>query len=108
MVRELIGDFVDTLVPPGDGVVLKYRFSRDAKVYKLYHYVSSICDVAVLNSGTQVFPVGGKLRVYNVFLVIDLPEPLEFNSGEELQIYYSNTSGGNVRVVAGFTGCYKT
>jgi len=104
--RSLIGDFVDKIVPPGTDVALRYIFRRNGKVYKLYHYVSSLCDVTVYNSGTPVFPMDGKLRVYNVFMVIDLPEPLEFKAGEELQIYYENNSGGNVRVVAGFTGKY--
>jgi len=104
--RIVVGDFIDTLVPPGTGVVLRYRFRRDGKVFKLYHYVSSICDVVVMNSGTQVFPVDGKVRIYNALVVFDLPEPLEFKAGEELQIYYENMSGGNVRIVSGFTGTY--
>jgi hypothetical protein len=106
MARSLLGDFVDTIVPSGNGVVLRYTFRKKGKVHKIYHYVSSICDVTVLNSGTQVFPVEGKIRAYNIFLVLDLPEPLEFNSGEELQIRYENSSGGNVRIVSGFTGAY--
>jgi len=107
MAKAVIGDFADTLVPPGSGYVLKYTFRRNGKVHKIYHYVSSICNVTVLNSGTPVFPLEGKVRVYNVFIVFDLPEPIEFKAGEELQFFYENTSGGNVRVVAGFTGTYE-
>ena len=106
MTREIVGDFIDTIVSDRNGYVLKYRFDRDVKVHKLYVYVSSTCDLVVYNSGKQVFPLGGKIRVYNVFLVLDLPEPLEFRTGEEIQFFYENNSGGNVRIIAGFTGVY--
>lgn len=107
MSEVIPGDFTDRLVPPGRGIALRYKFKRDGKVHRLYHYVSSTCDVTVLNSGKHVFPEGGKISVYNIFVIFDLPSPIVFKADEELQVEYNNTSAGNVRIISGFAGTYS-
>jgi len=107
MVRSVVGDFNDTTVGPGSGEVLRFKFSKKAKVHKIYHYVSSQCDVKVYRGPELIFPEGGKIRVYNVFVVFDLPEPIDFDAGEEIIFRYENISHGNVRVIEGFAGVYK-
>jgi len=107
MAKNVVGDFNDTIVAPGSGEVLKFKFIKKAKVHKIYHYVSSQCDVEVYKGTELIFPEGGKIRIYNVFVVFDLPEPIDFDAGEEIVFRYKNITSGNVRVIEGFTGVYK-
>jgi len=96
----------DQTVRPGDGTLFEFTLKRKTRITHYIHYVSSTCETGLFMGTEPIIPADGYIRVYNVVVVLELPEDedLIFDRGTKLTVRYNNKTSGNVRVIAGFVG----